>query len=123
MQEIPLKVLSPNEPKEFTLDLRKNTNPNDSQNKKPRGQIVVEVTFNPFREENERFSGPLDGFEMRGSLMVRAADDGSTSGAGLLLVMVQGAKDVEGARHNNPYALVLFRGEKQKTKVKFYYLP
>lgn len=117
MQEILLKVLSPNEPKVFTLDLRKSTNPNDSQNKKPRGQIVVEVTFSPFREENERLSGPLDGSDMRGSLMDHAADRGSTSGAGLLLVTVLGAVTVEGARHNNPYALVLFRGEKQKTKL------
>ncbi|KAF8395245.1 hypothetical protein HHK36_019187 [Tetracentron sinense] len=117
MQVVPLSLLTPHENKEFTLDLLKNTNPNDSQNKKRRGQIVVEMTFDTFREENDRFSGPLDGFGRKESGVDRASEDLSSSGAGLLLVTVQGAEDVEGKRHNNPYALIIFRGEQKKTKV------
>ncbi|KAG9458555.1 hypothetical protein H6P81_003063 [Aristolochia fimbriata] len=37
------------QPKEFTLRLLKNPNPNDHQNKIDRGLIVVELTSVPFR--------------------------------------------------------------------------
>ncbi|RVW32116.1 Synaptotagmin-3 [Vitis vinifera] len=60
MQLVPLKLLTPHETQEFTLDLFKNTNLSDPQQKQ----------------------------------------------RGLLLVTIQGAEDVEGQRHNNPYAMM-----------------
>jgi hypothetical protein len=120
MQFVPLKVLTPRETKEFTLDLLKHTNISDSQDKKQRGQIVLELTYVPFREDSIEFSGPLDGNDRRGSASGRSSSgDESLSGAGLLSVIVQGAEDVEGKYHINPYALVHFRGERKRTKVNF----
>ncbi|KAF6166253.1 hypothetical protein GIB67_031037, partial [Kingdonia uniflora] len=116
MQMVPLKLLVPYETKSFTLDLLKSMDPNDSQNKKNRGKIVVEMTFNPFKEE-DRSSGLVDEFgRTKGSLAI-IPKERSSRGAGLLLVIVQGAEDVEGRKHSNPYALVLFRGERKKTKM------
>ncbi|XVE61699.1 hypothetical protein DITRI_Ditri06bG0060800 [Diplodiscus trichospermus] len=60
MQAFPLRLLTPRDTQEFSLDLVKNTNPNDPQNKKQRGQLVMQMRFNPFKEDNERFSGPSD---------------------------------------------------------------
>lgn len=118
MQFVPLKVLTPRETKEFTLDLLKHTNISDSQDKKQRGQIVLELTYVPFREDSIEFSGPLDGNDRRGSASGRSSSgDESLSGAGLLSVIVQGAEDVEGKHHINPYALVHFRGERKRTKM------
>lgn len=116
MQLVPLKLLTPHETQEFTLDLLKNTNISDPH-KKQRGKIVVDLTFDPFKEENELFSGNLDGYGRKESRISRTSDDDTLSGAGLLLVTIHGAEDVEGQRHNNPYAVILFRGEKKKTKV------
>lgn len=140
MQVVPLKLLTPYKAKEFTLDLVKNTNPNDPQNRKHRGKLVVEMTFNPFKEDSQRFSGPLDGYVRKesevkritedaplcrgaedASLCIGAEDDASLCRGGLLLVMVQGAEDVEGKNHNNPYALIIFRGEQRKTKVNIFF--
>ncbi|KAJ6909334.1 hypothetical protein NC652_020352 [Populus alba x Populus x berolinensis] len=118
MQLVPLKVLTPRETKDFTLDLLKHTNISDSRDKKQRGQIVVELTYVPFREDSIKFSGPLDGNGEMGSVSGRSSpeEEAPLSGAGLLSIMVQGAEDVEGKRHHNPYALVLFRGERKRTK-------
>ncbi|KAK3033732.1 hypothetical protein RJ639_034507 [Escallonia herrerae] len=116
MQVVPLRLLVPQEMKEFTLNLVKNTNPNDPHNKKLRGQIVMELTFVPFREDTETFSGPLDRHDERNESLGKASEDTSLLRGGLLLVTVVGAEDVEGKHHNNPYALILFRGEKKKTK-------
>ncbi|KAJ6727256.1 EXTENDED SYNAPTOTAGMIN-RELATED [Salix purpurea] len=110
MQSVPLKVLTPRETKVFTLDLLKHTNIPDSRDKKQLGQIVVELTYVPFREDSIKFSGPLDG--NGGS----SPEEAPLSGAGLLSVRVHGAEDVEGRHHNNPYALLLFRGERKRTK-------
>ncbi|KAJ6432875.1 hypothetical protein OIU84_019999 [Salix udensis] len=120
MQFVPLKVLTHRETKEFTLDLLRHTNISDSQDKKKRGQIVLELTYVPFRVDSIEFSGPLGGNDGRGRGSASgksSSDDESLSGAGLLLVNVQGAEDVEGKHHRNPYALVLFRGERKKTKM------
>ncbi|XP_015574830.2 synaptotagmin-3 isoform X1 [Ricinus communis] len=117
MQVVPLRLLSPCETKRLTLDLVKNTNRNDPHNKKHRGKLVVEMTFNPFKEDNNRFSGPLDSYERKGSSIGRIPEDISLYRGGLLLVTVQRAEDVEGRHHNNPYALVIFRGEQKKTKL------
>ncbi|KAK0585586.1 hypothetical protein LWI29_030910 [Acer saccharum] len=115
MQVVPLRSLAPNETKKLTLNLVKNTNPNDLQNKKNRGQLVVELRFNLFLEDSKKFSGPLDKYLKKESEVGRSFESASL-GAGLLLVTVQGAEDVEGKHHNNPFAMVLFRGEVKKTK-------
>ncbi|KAM7531731.1 hypothetical protein LguiB_035141 [Lonicera macranthoides] len=117
MQVVPLKMLAPYEMKEVTLDLLKNMNPNDPQNKKPRGQIMVQLTFIPFKEDNDtgRSSGPLHRHSRTESIG-KASEDSSLCTAGLLLVTIIAAEDVEGRHRNDPYALVLFRGEKKKTK-------
>ncbi|XP_021295671.1 synaptotagmin-3 [Herrania umbratica] len=118
MQLVPLKTLTPYETTEFNLDLMKHTNIiNDPQDKKKRGNIVVELTYAPFREESIKIDGPQDGYGRKESGFDRPSDSEVFSGAGLLSVMVQGAEDVEGERHNNPYAVVLFRGETKKTKM------
>ncbi|XP_021289596.1 synaptotagmin-3-like isoform X3 [Herrania umbratica] len=118
MQVVPLRLLAPHETQEFSLDLVKNTNPNDPQNKKPRGQLVVQMTFNPFKEDYERFSGPLDRYASNESGVGRLPKhDGSICGAGLLSVILQRAEGVEGKYHNNPYAVIIFKGEKKKSKL------
>ncbi|KAH6804026.1 Calcium-dependent lipid-binding family protein [Perilla frutescens var. frutescens] len=118
-QVFPLKTLAPNEMKEATLDLLKDTSIiSDHGNKKHRGQLFLELTYAPFREDNDSFSGILDGGYMKkDSIMDRALSNISSTGAGLLLVTVQGAHDVEGSRHNNPYVLIIFRGETKKSKM------
>lgn len=125
MQVVPLKMLELHQMKELTLNLVKNMNPNDPQNKKQRGQITVQLTFSPFKEDKEvRYSGALLHRRSRTEIIGKAAQDPAICTAGLLLVTVIGAEDVEGKRRNDPYAVVLFRGEKKKTKVlrKHYFL-
>ncbi|TKW23062.1 hypothetical protein SEVIR_4G269000v4 [Setaria viridis] len=112
MQVIPLRLLTPYESRLFTLDLVRSMNPNDPHNKKNRGKLVVELTFDPFREDSTA-SVASDG---EGIASARREADGDSSG-GVLLVSVENAEDVEGKRHTNPYAEVLFRGERKKTKV------
>ncbi|XP_059669668.1 synaptotagmin-3-like isoform X2 [Cornus florida] len=116
-QVVPLKVLTPYETKEFSLDLLKDTSSSDPQSIKNRGTVVVELTYNPFKEDSDGSSGHLDADGRNESINDRALGNESPSGAGVLLVTVQGAEDVEGKSHNNPYALVLFRGETKKSKV------
>ncbi|KAI3919838.1 hypothetical protein MKW98_001094 [Papaver atlanticum] len=109
MNVIPLKDLTPEETKVLTLDLLKNMDPNDAQNEKSRGQIVVEVIYKPFKEEDV----PKDIEESNG---VEKAPDGTPSGGGLLVIIVHEAQDVEGKHHTNPYVRITFRGEERKTK-------
>lgn len=120
-QIFPLKHLLPNEPKEATLDLLKDTTINDPQKKKPRGQIVLELKYAPFRDDHETsIRGPLNnGISRKFSVMDRSSSSEAPKGAGLLLVTIQGAQDVEGSRHNNPYVLIVFRGETKRSKVNF----
>ncbi|KAB2595992.1 synaptotagmin-3-like [Pyrus ussuriensis x Pyrus communis] len=122
MQLVPLKQLTPHELQEFKLDLLKDTNISNCTNKKQRGQLVVELTFVPFKEDISRFSGgfsgPIDSVHRRnesGIDMSMSSDEGTLGGAGLLSVIIQGAENVEGKSHNNPYAILLFRGEHKKT--------
>ncbi|ONI23851.1 hypothetical protein PRUPE_2G212000 [Prunus persica] len=116
MQLVPLKVLTPGLTKELVLDLVKNTNINDPQNKKRRGQIVVELAFVPFKSESSKLNGNEYGRSESG--ISRSSDSSeSLGGAGLLSVLIQGAEDVEGQHHNNPFALLCFRGEEKKTKM------
>ncbi|OVA19834.1 C2 calcium-dependent membrane targeting [Macleaya cordata] len=109
MNVIPLKDLTPEESKVMTLDLLKNMDPNDVQNEKSRGQIVVEVIYKPFKEEDM----PKD---IEDSNTVEKAPEGTPSGGGLLVVIVHEAQDVEGKHHTNPYVRILFRGEEKRTK-------
>lgn len=109
MNVIPLKDLPPDEPKEMTLNLLKTMDPNDPLNDKSRGQLVVELTYKPFKEEEMP-----KGFEE--SNVVQKAPEGTPAGGGMLAVIVHEAEDVEGKHHNNPYARILFRGEEKKTK-------
>ncbi|XP_017701543.1 synaptotagmin-2-like [Phoenix dactylifera] len=108
MNVIRLKELTPDEPKSLTLDLLKKMDPDDVQNEKLRGQIVLEVTYKPFREVDL----PKD---INGDV-VGKAPVGTPAGGGLLVVVVHEAKDVEGKHHTNPYVQIMFRGEKRKTK-------
>ncbi|KAK7258028.1 hypothetical protein RIF29_32410 [Crotalaria pallida] len=109
MNVIPLKELPPEEPKEFTLDLLKNMDPNDVQNEKARGQMVLELTYKPFKEDEL-----AKGFEE--TQTVQKAPEGTPAGGGLLVVIVHEAQDVEGKYHTNPHVRVTFGGEEKKTK-------
>ncbi|XP_039067326.1 synaptotagmin-3-like isoform X2 [Hibiscus syriacus] len=118
VQFVPLKHLTPYEKKEFKLDLLKHTDSYVPQDKKQRGKIVVELTYAPFREDSVKLDGTQDGhWRKESGLNRRYSENEVYSGAGLLSVLVQGAEDVEGERHNNPYAMVFFRGETKKTKM------
>ncbi|KAA3468100.1 synaptotagmin-1-like isoform X1 [Gossypium australe] len=110
MNEVPLKDLTPDEPKLMTLELVKKKDTNDAQKDKSRGQLVVELTYKPFKEEELPKS-----FQQTKTLLVRAPDN-TPDGGGMLVVIVHEAEDVEGKHHNNPYVRILFRGEKRKTK-------
>ncbi|XP_058741256.1 synaptotagmin-3 [Vicia villosa] len=116
MQLVPLKLLKPYENKEFTLDLLKDTNINETPNKKFRGQIVVDLTFVPFKEDSMKFGGSSEGYVRKDSGIDSISDDEVQEGAGLLSVVIQGADEVEGDHHSNPYAILTFRGEKKRTK-------
>ena len=114
MNVIPLKELTPDETKVMTLDLLKNMDPNDVQNEKSRGQIVVEVLYKPFTEEEmpHNIEDPNE---------VQKAPEGTPSGGGMLVVIIHEAQNVEGKHHTNPYVRLLFRGEEKKTKVYYCY--
>lgn len=120
MQLIPLKLLKPYEKKEFTLDLLKDTNLVETPNTKHRGKIVVDLAFVPFKEDSLKYGGYSESYGRKDSGNDRASDD-DVQGAGLLSVLIQEAEEVEGKRHNNPYALVFFKGEKKRTKVNFHF--
>ncbi|RHN61480.1 putative C2 domain-containing protein [Medicago truncatula] len=109
MNVITLKEVSPEEPKRFTLDLLKTMDPNDAQNEKSRGQIVVEVTYKPLNEEEMG-----KGFDE--TQTIPKAPEGTPAGGGQLVVIVHEAQDVEGKHHTNPQARLIFRGEEKKTK-------
>uniref|UniRef100_A0A7N0V245 C2 domain-containing protein n=1 Tax=Kalanchoe fedtschenkoi TaxID=63787 RepID=A0A7N0V245_KALFE len=110
MNVIPLKELTPDETKIMTLDLLKNMDPNDPQNEKSRGQLVLELTYKPFKGDE---APP----ELEDPNAVEKAPEGTPAGGGLLVVIVHEAQDVEGKYHTNPYVRLLFRGEERKTKL------
>ncbi|XP_042373034.1 synaptotagmin-2-like [Zingiber officinale] len=107
---IPLKDLTPDETKTLTLDLLKNLDTNDPQNDKLRGQLVVEVTYKPFKEGD--VSNDITDEEGE----VEKAPEGTPAGGGLLVAIIHEAQDLEGKHHTNPYVQILFRGEMKKTK-------
>lgn len=106
---VPLKELTPDEPKVLTLDLLKNMDPNDAQNEKSRGQLVVELVYKPFKEDQIPEDDDPNAVEK--------APEGTPAGGGLLVVIVHEAEDVEGKHHTNPHVRLLFRGEEKRTKV------
>lgn len=108
MNVVPLKELTPEEPKIMTLELLKNMDLNDPQNEKSRGQLMVELTYKPFKEDDVNLS-----FTEQAE---QKAPEGTPAGGGLLVVIVHEAQDVEGKHHTNPYVRLLFRGEEKRTK-------
>ena len=111
MNVIPLKDMIPDETKSDTLNLLKTMDSNDPVNEKFRGQLTVELTYNPFKEGDT----DLDTSDESGT--IEKAPDGTPEGGGLLVIIVHEAQDVEGKHHTNPYARIVFRGEERKTKV------
>ncbi|EOX97689.1 PREDICTED: synaptotagmin-1 isoform X1 [Theobroma cacao] len=109
MNVVPLKELTPEEPKVMTLELLKNMDLNDPQNEKSRGQLVMELTYKPLKDDEIPKT-----FEE--SKTVQKAPEDTPDGGGVLVVIVHEAQDVEGKHHTNPYVRVLFRGEEKKTK-------
>ncbi|GFP93391.1 synaptotagmin-2, partial [Phtheirospermum japonicum] len=106
---VQLNGLTPEEPKTMTLDLLKNLNPDDAQNEKSRGQLVVEVTYKPFKD-NEMAS------DLENIGDVQKAPEGTPDGGGLLVILIHEAQDLEGKYHTNPSVRINFRGEEKKTK-------
>lgn len=109
MNVIPLKELTPDESKVFTIDLLKNMDPNDAQNEKSRGQLVIELMYKPFKADE--MPNDLDDPNS-----VEKAPEGTPSTGGLLAVIIHEAQDVEGKHHTNPFVRLLFKGEERKTK-------
>jgi hypothetical protein len=108
-----LKDLPAEETKVTTLDLLKTMDPNDVQNEKSRGQLILELTYKPFKEEDMEKEGT------EAADAIDKAPDGTPAGGGLLYVIVHEAQDLEGKHHTNPYAKLIFKGEEKKTKVLF----
>lgn len=111
MNVVPLKEVTPEEPRVMTLELLKNMDPNDPQNEKSRGQIVIELNYKPFKDDQV----PAEGEENA----VEKAPDGTPAGGGLLVVIIHQAEDLEGKHHTNPSVRMLFKGEEKRTKVNF----
>ncbi|CAM0945777.1 unnamed protein product [Alopecurus aequalis] len=110
MNVIPLKDVIPDETKSVTLSLLKTMDSDDPVNEKFRGQLTVELTYNPFKEGD----ADLDTSDESGT--IEKAPDGTPEGGGLLVIIVHEAQDIEGKHHTNPYARIVFRGEERKTK-------
>ncbi|GJR06023.1 putative C2 domain, synaptotagmin-like mitochondrial-lipid-binding domain, C2 domain superfamily protein [Tanacetum coccineum] len=106
---VPLKDLTPEEPKTLTLDLLKNLDPSDTQNEKSRGQIVVEVMYKPFAEDEMTT-------DIEESSAMQKAPVGTPEGGGLLVVIIHEGEDLEGKHHTNPSVRILFHGEEKRTK-------
>ncbi|KAI3730339.1 hypothetical protein L1987_61509 [Smallanthus sonchifolius] len=109
MNLVPLNNLTPEEPKTLTLDLLKNMDPNDTQNEKSRGQIVVALLYKPFGEDHV----PTDIEEVSAT---QKAPAGTPVGGGLLVVIIHEGEDLEGKHHMNPSVRMLFHGEERRTK-------
>lgn len=111
MNVIALNQLVPDKPTTLTLDLLKSIEIIDDQSHKSRGQIVMELTYRPFKDEELPKEINDQGDE------VEEPHKSTESGGGLLVVIVHEAHDLEGKHHTNPYVRITFRGEKRKTKV------
>jgi Ca2+-dependent lipid-binding protein len=111
IQVIPLKDLVPEETKSLTLDLVKNMDLNDPANHKQRGNITLELTYKPFKEEDMADINEDDEEEE-----AEKAPEGLPDGAGLLVVIIHEAEEVEGKHHTNPFVRIVFKGEEKRTK-------
>ncbi|KAI3778524.1 hypothetical protein L2E82_07886 [Cichorium intybus] len=109
INHVPLKDLKPEESKTLTLELLKNMDPNDHHNDKSRGQIVVEVTYKPFGDDQM----PTDVEEVSA---MQKAPVGTPEGGGLLVVIIHEGEDLEGKHHTNPSVRILFHGEEKRTR-------
>ncbi|XP_071713812.1 synaptotagmin-2-like [Rutidosis leptorrhynchoides] len=109
MNVVPLKEITPDEEKVMTLQLLKNMDPNDAQNEKSRGQLVIELMYKPFKDDQV----PADG----DGNIIEKAPEGTPEGGGLLVVIIHLAEDLEGKHHTNPSVRMLFRGEEKRTKL------
>ncbi|KAM0041524.1 putative C2 domain, synaptotagmin-like mitochondrial-lipid-binding domain, C2 domain superfamily [Helianthus debilis subsp. tardiflorus] len=109
MNVVPLKEITAEEPRVMTLELLKNMDPNDPQNEKSRGQIMIEIEYKPFKDDH----APADGVEN----VIEKAPEGTPEGGGLLVVIIHQAEDLEGKHHTNPSVRVIFRGDEKKTKM------
>jgi hypothetical protein len=111
---IALKDLTPDESKMLTLDLLKNMDSNDPQNEKNRGQLVVEVRYQPFKvgDADEDVSDDSNNATME------KVPECTPEGGGLLIVTVHEGQDLEGKHHTNPFVRLIFRGEEKKTMVR-----
>ncbi|CAH9054852.1 unnamed protein product [Cuscuta europaea] len=110
INNVPLKDLTPEETKVLTLNLLKTLNPDDPQNEKSRGQIVLEVMYKPFAVDEMASSTVEETGE------VQKAPEGTPAAGGLLVVIVHEAEELEGKHHTNPYVRFHFKGEERKTK-------
>ncbi|TVU10722.1 hypothetical protein EJB05_44268, partial [Eragrostis curvula] len=123
IQVISLRILAAYENKLFTLDLLRTMNPNDAHNKTNRGKLLVELTYDPFKDDNSNLAITSDGEgntddNVKGDVTKTLfTKDAAPFAGALLLVSVQSAQNVQGRRHTNPYAVVIFRGEEKETKV------
>ncbi|GFY94372.1 calcium-dependent lipid-binding (CaLB domain) family protein [Actinidia rufa] len=106
---IPLKELTPDEPKVRTLDLLKNMDPNDVQNEKLRGHIVLELMYKPFKDDEI----PKEIEDLKS---IEKALEGTPECGGLLVVIVHEAQDLEGKHHMNSQVCLLFQGEEKRTR-------
>lgn len=113
MNVIPLKEVTPDESKVLTLKLLKTMEPNDPENEKSRGDLIVEVLYKPFKEDEL----PKNVEDPNG---IEKAPQGTPSSGGLLVIIIHEAQDVEGKHHTNPFARLIFKGEERKTKVFIY---
>lgn len=84
---------------------------NDVVNQKLCGQLMFEVEYKLFKEDEE--------FNMEddGNLGVEKVLEGIFVGGGLLVVIIYEVEDVEGKYYINFYVKFVFRGEERKMKV------
>ncbi|CAM6123407.1 unnamed protein product [Calypogeia fissa] len=111
MQVIPLTDLVPEETKTMTLDLRKTMDDNDPANQKQRGNITLELSYKPFKEDEMADIKEGDEDEE-----LDKAPEGVPEGGGLLVVIIHEAEEVEGKHHTNPFVRIVFKGDEKRTK-------
>ncbi|KVI05223.1 C2 calcium-dependent membrane targeting [Cynara cardunculus var. scolymus] len=109
VQALEIMVFDWESPKTLTLDLLKNMDPNDMHNDKSRGQIVVELMYKPFGEDQM----PTAIEEVSA---MQKAPVGTPDGGGLLVVIIHEGEDLEGKHHTNPSVRLLFKGEERRTR-------
>jgi hypothetical protein len=95
---VPLKELKPNKPEDVIKDLYKTMDAKDAQDANKRGQIVLELTYKPFKKDYKDDDDPLE------------------AGGGLLVVTVYEADALEGRHmYNNPCVKIIFKAHVQQS--------